>query len=108
MSLSVFYEARLLRISFCMGAGLMAVYDLLRLFRLAVPHKWFVTGAEDLLYWIFSGFATFYLLYRENDGVLRIYVICGILFSMILYDRIFSVNFFRLLKKAGSCFKIKR
>lgn len=106
MSSAILYEARLLLISILAGAGLMALYDGLRIFRLLVRHGWLLIGAEDLCYWVFSGFTTFYLLYRENDGALRMYVIGGILLSMVLYDRIFSVNFLKLLKKAGRCLMI--
>ena len=107
MSPGIQAEARLLMMSLATGAGLMALYDVLRVFRLLVHHGWLWIGAEDFLYWIFSGFATFYLLYRENDGALRLYVIGSVLLAMILYDRMFSVNFLKLLKKAGRCFKIK-
>lgn len=107
MSSAILYEARLLLISILAGAGLMALYDVLRIFRLLVHHSWLLMGIEDFFYWIFSGFATFYLLYRKNDGALRMYVIGGVFLSMVLYDRIFSANFFRLLKKAGRCFMIR-
>lgn len=107
MSPDIQAEARLLVLSLAAGAGLMALYDVLRVFRLLVPHGWIWTGAEDLLYWIFSGFATFYLLYRENDGALRLYVIGSVLLAMALYDRTFSAFFLKWLKKLGRCFKIK-
>lgn len=107
MSLNIQTEARLLMISIATGAGLMAIYDVLRIFRLLVRHGWLWIGVEDFLYWIFSGFATFYLLYRENDGALRLYVIGSVLLAMIVYDRLFSANFLKLLKKAGRCFRIK-
>lgn len=100
-------EARLLMMSIAMGVGLMALYDVLRVFRLLVRHGWLWIGIEDFFYWIFSGFATFYLLYRENDGALRFYAIGSVLMAMIVYDRIFSVNFLKLLKKAGRCIKMK-
>ena len=38
MSIHIVYEARLLIYSFLTGAGLMMVYDLLRVFRIFVPH----------------------------------------------------------------------
>lgn len=100
-------EARLLMMSIAMGVGLMALYDVLRVFRLLVRHGWLWIGIEDFFYWTFSGFATFYLLYRENDGGLRFYAIGSVLLSMIIYDRIFSVNFLKLLKKAGRCIRMK-
>lgn len=93
--------------SIATGVGLMALYDVLRVFRLLVRHGWLWMGIEDFIYWVFSGFATFYLLYRENDGALRLYVIGSILLAMIVYDRIFSANFLKLLKKAGRCIRMK-
>ena len=57
---------------------------------------------------IFAGFATFYLLYRENDGGLRFCVIGGVLAAMLVYDRVFSANFMKLLKKTGRWIRIKR
>lgn len=107
MSPNILAEARLLVLSIVTGAGLMALYDALRVFRLLVRHGWFWVGVEDFLYWIFSGFATFYLLYRENDGALRLYVIASVLLAMIVYDRTLSAIFFKGLKKAGRCFKMK-
>lgn len=108
MSPSIQTEARMILVSAAAGAGLMAVYDCLRIFRLLVRHSWLWVGLEDFLYWIFAGFATFYLLYRENDGGLRFCVIGGVLAAMIAYDRVFSANFMKLLKKAGRWIKIKR
>lgn len=107
MSPNIQVEARLLVLSLMTGAGLMALYDVLRVFRLLVHHGWLWIGVEDFLYWIFSGFATFYLLYRENDGALRLYVIGSVLLAMVIYDRTLSAFFLKWLKKAGRCFKMR-
>ena len=108
MSPNIQIEARLLAVSMGVGAGLMALYDVLRLLRLILRHSWLATGLEDLAYWSFAGFAVFYLLYQENDGSLRFYVIGTVLLTMVLYDRICSTNFFKVLKKLAGCFTIKR
>ncbi len=107
MSQNIAAEAQLLLLSMATGASLMALYDILRIFRLILPHGWFWIGMEDLLYWLFSGLAVFYLLYRENNGTLRFYVIGTVLAAMLVYDRVCSIFFLKLLKKAGRCFKIK-
>ena len=107
MSPGIQTEMRLLLMSLLTGAGLMALYDVLRIFRLLIPHGFLWIGVEDFLYWIISGFTTFYLLYRENDGALRFCAVAGVLLSMIVYDRIFSINFLNLLKKAGRWIRIK-
>jgi len=50
---------------------------------------------------------TFLLLFYENSGVLRGYVIAGVFVGMILYDRIVSQPVFSMLKKAKRWFTIK-
>ncbi len=81
-------EARLLLQSISVGAVLMMVYDLIRLFRSLVPHR--------------SLF-----LYRENDGALRFYIIGSIFVSMLFYDRIISRNLQKLLKLVLRCIRMK-
>ena len=49
MSLYIQDEAALALMSFLLGAVLMVSYDLLRLFRLLVPHGSLWTGLEDIL-----------------------------------------------------------
>lgn len=90
-----------------MGAWLMALYDVLRIYRRAVRHSWFWVGVEDLVYWMIAGFAVFYLLYLENDGALRGFVIVSVLLAMAVYDRFISLNFRKLLKKIVKWIKIK-
>lgn len=107
MSQNIQIEAQLLFLSILTGAALMMAYDVLRILRMIIPHSWAVIGVEDLLYWCVAGLATFYLLYRENDGSLRMYVIGTVLLSMVLYDRCFSRFFLKLLKKAGRCIRIR-
>lgn len=71
MSLYIQDEAALALMSFLLGAVLMISYDLLRLFRLLVPHGSLWTGLEDLFYWIYCAVMTFSLLFWENSGVVR-------------------------------------
>lgn len=107
MSQNIQAEAQILVLSLLTGAGLMAVYDVLRILRLLIPHRPAVTGIEDVLYWCMSAFVTFYLLYRENDGGLRLYVIGSVLLAMVVYDRLCSAIFLKVLKNTGRWIKIK-
>ena len=107
MSTYLAMEVRLVWMSFVLGCILMASYDLLRWFRFFVPHGLVWTGIEDFFYWIGAGVVTFNLLYQQNDGGLRAYVIGGVLGGMILYDRLISRIFFKGLKKLGKKFTIK-
>lgn len=52
-----------------------------------VRHGSFWTGMEDAAYWLFASFATFRLLFGQNDGVLRGYAVAGVLGGMVFYDR---------------------
>ena len=53
MSLYIQEEAELAALSFVLGILLMISYDLLRLFRLLIPHGSLWTGLEDFFYWIY-------------------------------------------------------
>lgn len=100
-------EIELTGISLLAGAWLMMCYDLLRVFRILVRHKNLWVGLEDFFYWIYAGVTAFLLLYRENDGRLRAYVIVGIFAGMVLYDRFFSRIYLKLLKKAVEWIRMK-
>lgn len=100
-------EAWLAVLSFLLGLILMVSYDLLRLFRLLVPHGHLWTGIEDFFFWVYCAVMTFYLLFMENSGVLRGYVIACVFSGMFLYDKIVSQNVFALLKKFGRWITIK-
>lgn len=107
MSEYIKLEAELAFSSFLLGAVLMISYDFLRLFRLLILHgKWW-TGLEDLLYWIYCTVMTFRLLFYQNSGILRGYVIGCVFFGMYLYDAIVSRSVFEVLKKIGRWITIK-
>lgn len=59
MSPSIQTEARLILVSAAAGAGLMAVYDCLRIFVFWVRHSWLWVGLEDFLYWILQALPPF-------------------------------------------------
>ena len=100
-------EIELTGISLLAGAWLMMCYDLLRMLRILVRHKNLWVGLEDFFYWIYAGVTAFLLLYRENDGRLRAYVIAGIFVGMVIYDRFFSRIYLKLLKKAVEWIRMK-
>jgi spore cortex biosynthesis protein YabQ len=107
MSVHIVYEVKLLLYSFFTGAGLMIIYDFLRIFRIFIPHLPVFTGLEDMVYWIYAALVTFSLLYEQNDGGLRGYVIVGVFLGMLLYDRLISRFFLKLLKNIRKYLKMK-
>lgn len=100
MSETIQYEVQLLVMSFLTGMGLMIVYDCLRVFRILCPHNAICIGIEDMLYWIYAALIIFTLLYRENDGDIRAYVVVAAFVGMVLYQHLISRNFLKGLKKA--------
>ncbi|MCI8515436.1 MAG: spore cortex biosynthesis protein YabQ [Hungatella sp.] len=107
MSDSIRYEARLFVMSLGTGAGLMMVYDFVRIFRLVCPHRVWVTGAEDLTYGLYCAVMTFSLLYEQNDGNLRGFCIAGVILGMALYQNVISRRVLKCLQNRLEWLRIK-
>ena len=71
--------------AFLAGVFLAVCYDILRIFRNIADHSSFWIGIEDILYWCVSGIYLFNLIYRENDGMIRIYVLLFTGLGALLY-----------------------
>lgn len=83
-------EAVFFGMSLLVGMGLRVVYDVFRIWRRVIKHGNFWIGIEDMFYWIFCTIAIFLLLYRENDGMLRLFAFIGILCGMGIYHILLS------------------
>ena len=103
VSAEILKEADVLLAAFLTGALLLFIYDVLRIVRKIVPHKMWLVGVEDLLFWIGSALALFAMLYRENSGYIRGFVIGGVLVGMLLYNLFLSAWIV-----AGSVFLLKK
>lgn len=100
MSGNIQYELQLQFMGLITGAGLMLSYDILRVFRIFIPHHFIWMGIEDLIYWVYAAFVTYTLLYRLNDGEIRGYVVAAALVGMIAYDRLISRFFLKILENS--------
>ena len=107
MSISIRYEAQLFVMSVVTGAGLMAVYDCLRIFRFLCPHGALAVGVEDILYGLYCAVMTFMLMYEQNDGNLRGFCIGGVTLGMAVYQRLISRNLLKYLQKPVKWIKMK-
>lgn len=90
VSAEILKETDVLLVSFFTGMILLFVYDLLRIIRRLIPHKAGFIGVEDLMFWIGCAIALFVMLYRENSGYIRGFVIGGVLAGMLVYNLAFS------------------
>lgn len=86
MSFIIMEELLLFLHALLAGVGLLMLYDVLRIFRRVVPHRGISVAIEDILYWIFNALCIFYMMYRENSGAVRGYMIAGIAIGMLGYN----------------------
>ena len=96
MSGVIVKELHAVAAAFLSGALITLIYDLLRIFRRAVPHGNVWIGAEDALFWLWASFWIFSVLYRENDGSFRSYTLLAMAAGMILYNRTVSAVFVKI------------
>ena len=111
ISLSILSELQTAVTALYSGALITVVYDLLRIFRRIISHGNFWIGVEDFFFWIWTTFWAFSVLYRENDGNLRMYTIFFMVLGMVLYHKMIGgpvVNFTgKVLKKIKSAIIMK-
>jgi spore cortex biosynthesis protein YabQ len=79
-------QAKLFLMAGTMGIGMIFVYDLLRIFRRVASHGTLWIAIEDMFFWVGCAFWLFHLMYQQNDGNIRGFVILGVLLGMLLYQ----------------------
>ena len=99
MSQVILEELRVVVVAFFSGAVITVVYDVIRIFRRLISHGNLLIGVEDFLFWIWTSLWTFSMLYRTNDGSLRIYTILAMVFGMIVYYNTVSEFFVKYMGK---------
>lgn len=101
MSETIIREWHFLLYSILTGIGFAYLYDNIRLLRRLWRHKRWLVDIEDILYWTFCFFASFYLLYYGNNGVVRFFAVLGAAIGMIFYSRtmgrIYVKSLYRLI-----------
>lgn len=83
-------EGSLLFLSFLFGIALMLLYDVLRVFRRMIKHGTIFMAVEDVFYWALCAVGIFAMLYQENDGLLRWFVLVGVAVGMLLENSLIS------------------
>lgn len=92
-------EGSLLLVSLGFGIALMMVYDMLRIFRHMVKHGTVWLAIEDGIYWISCAVGIFAMLYQENDGLLRWFVLAGVAVGMLVENSYISPWVIKLFVK---------
>lgn len=101
MSETIIREWYFLLYSILTGFCFAFVYDHIRLFRHLHKHKRWLVDVEDILFWTVCFFASFYLLYYGNNGVVRFFAVLGAAIGMFLYSktigRLYVKGLYRLI-----------
>ena len=97
MSQDIVNEVYFLAYSVIMGIAITFVYDFILIGRKIIRHNLFFISLEDFLFWAACAVAVFYMLYKENNGILRWFAVFGAALGMLLYKKIIGTRFVKLI-----------
>ena len=93
MSQNIVQEITFFLHSILIGLIITFAYDWVLIIRRLVKHGRLWMSVEDLIYWFACGIGVFYMLYRENSGVLRWFAVVGATLGMFFYKIILKDRF---------------
>lgn len=76
--------------SFLLGVIVTFAYDGFLILRKLFKHTTFLISLEDLMFWIACALSVFYVLYEENNGMLRWFAVAGAAVGMLIYKKTLS------------------
>ena len=97
MSQDIVQEITFFLHSILMGLIITSAYDWILIFRKLFRHGRILVSLEDLMYWFACGISVFYMLYRENSGVLRWFAVMGAALGMLFYKIIVKDRFVNIM-----------
>lgn len=83
--------------SVVMGVIITFVYDWFLIIRKLIKHGTLWISFEDFIFWIACGIGVFYMLYRENNGILRWFTVIGAMLGMVCYKWLVSKWFVNIM-----------
>ncbi len=83
--LSMSQEAFWFLITTLFGFAMGMFFDVFKVLRKTFKHADFLTQIEDIIFWVVSSFAMFYLLLNKTGGLLRGYLILGAFIGLAIY-----------------------
>ncbi len=97
MSRDIINEVTFLLHSFLLGIVITFVYDGFLILRRLIKHSLFLISLEDMIFWIACAIGVFYMLYEENNGILRWFAVFGATMGMLVYKKSVSPLFVNVL-----------
>lgn len=86
-----------------MGIMITFLYDFILIARQVIRHSAAGISMEDLLFWIFCAGAVFYLLYEENNGILRWFAVAGAAVGMMVYKKLVGMHLVLFVSRIIKC-----
>ena len=87
MSQNIINEVTFFLHSFMMGIVITFMYDGFLILRRLIKHSDILVSLEDMVFWIACAIGVFYMLYEENNGILRWFAVFGAALGMIVYKK---------------------
>lgn len=97
MSQGIVQEITFFLHSVLMGLIITFAYDWILIFRRLFRHGKFWVSVEDFIYWFICGVSVFYMLYKENNGVLRWFAVVGAAIGMLFYKLTIKDRFVNIM-----------
>ncbi len=85
MGQNIVDEVTFLCHSFLLGVVITFAYDGFLILRRLIKHGMLLVSLEDMIFWIACAIGVFYMLYEENNGILRWFAVFGATLGMIVY-----------------------
>ena len=106
MNQAIAGDVRFFLASVLLGISAAFCYDLLRVWRRLFRHSLFFVSLQDFVYWFLLGMSGFLLIYRYNAGIIRFFVLLGIVLGVVVYlgtiGRFFVRSCVKTLRLLGS------
>ena len=83
-------------IFFITGICIGVFFDFFRIQRKVFKINDIITCIQDILFWIISGIILIFVIVRYTDGVLRLYMIFGLILGVFLYFLSISKYFIKV------------
>jgi spore cortex biosynthesis protein YabQ len=97
MSQDIVQEITFFLHSILVGLVITFIYDWILILRKLVKHGIVLVSIEDFIFWFACGIGVFYMLYRENNGVLRWFAVAGAALGMLLYKIVIKDRFIYIM-----------
>lgn len=99
MSEIISEQYEMLLISLCEGMALACGYNVIMIIRNVIKHNQIVKDIEDILYFMFVGIYIFVIVYIANQGIIRGFILFGVLAGASLFHMGIGIHLVKIVSK---------